>query len=112
MKRAKYQKELRRLQAELFKLQEWVVQQQRRVVVIFEGRDAAGKGSAITRITEALNPRVCRVAALAKPTERERTQWYFQRYAAHLPSAGEIVLFDPDPDRPPIDSQRFVPDVF
>jgi polyphosphate kinase 2 len=94
MKRAKYQKELRRLQAELFKLQEWVVQQQRRVVVIFEGRDAAGKGSAITRITETLNPRVCRVAALAKPTERERTQWYFQRYVAHLPSAGEIVVFD------------------
>ena len=94
MKRAKYQKELRRLQAELFKLQEWVVRQQRRVVVVFEGRDAAGKGSAITRITETLNPRVCRVAALAKPTERERTQWYFQRYVAQLPSAGEIVLFD------------------
>ena len=94
MKRAKYQKELRRLQAELFKLQEWVVQQDKRVVVIFEGRDAAGKGSVITRITESLNPRVCRVAALARPTERERTQWYFQRYAAHLPSAGEIVLFD------------------
>ena len=94
MKRARYQQELRRLQIELFKLQEWVVERGRRVAVIFEGRDAAGKGSAITRITESLNPRVCRVAALARPTERERTQWYFQRYAAHLPSAGEIVLFD------------------
>ena len=94
MKKAVYQQELRGLQAELFKLQEWVVRHGRRVVVIFEGRDAAGKGSAITRITETLNPRVCRVAALAKPTERERTQWYFQRYVAHLPAAGEIVLFD------------------
>ena len=94
MKRTKYERALRRLQVELFKLQEWVVQRERRVAVIFEGRDAAGKGSTITRVTEALNPRVCRVAALGKPTGRERTQWYFQRYVAHLPSAGEIVLFD------------------
>jgi len=89
-----YEKELARLQVELSKLQEWVVDQGRKVVVIFEGRDAAGKGGTISRITARLNPRVCRVAALAKPTDREQSQWYFQRYVAHLPSAGEIVLFD------------------
>jgi len=89
-----YDKELRRLQVELVKLQHWVHQQGLRVVVIFEGRDAAGKGGAIKRITECLNPRICRVVALTAPTEREKTQWYFQRYVAHLPAAGEIVLFD------------------
>ncbi len=89
-----YEKELRRLQIELVKLQEWVRQEKLRVVVLFEGRDAAGKGGAIKRITETLNPRVCRVVALSTPTEREQTQWYFQRYVAHLPAAGEIVLFD------------------
>jgi polyphosphate kinase 2 len=89
-----YEKELRRLQIELVKLQEWVRQEKMRVVVLFEGRDAAGKGGAIKRITETLNPRVCRVVALSTPTEREQTQWYFQRYVAHLPAAGEIVLFD------------------
>jgi polyphosphate kinase 2 len=89
-----YEKELRRLQVELIKLQEWVRFKGLKVVVIFEGRDAAGKGGVIKRITESLNPRVCRVVALPAPTEREKTQWYFQRYAAHLPAAGEIVLFD------------------
>lgn len=89
-----YGKELGRLQIELVKLQEWVKSKGLRVVVIFEGRDAAGKGGAIKRITQCLSPRVCRVAALASPTERERTQWYFQRYVAHLPAAGEMVLFD------------------
>jgi polyphosphate kinase len=89
-----YEKELRKLQVELVKLQEWVKHKGLKVVVIFEGRDAAGKGGAIKRITESLNPRVCRVVALATPTEREKAQWYFQRYIAHLPSAGEIVLFD------------------
>ncbi|MGD0777515.1 MAG: polyphosphate kinase 2 [Candidatus Solibacter sp.] len=89
-----YDKELRRLQIELVKLQEWVRHQGLKVVVLFEGRDAAGKGGTIKRITQSLNPRVCRVVALTAPTERERTQWYFQRYAAHLPAAGEIVLFD------------------
>jgi len=89
-----YEKELRRLQIELVKLQEWVKQEKLRVVVLFEGRDAAGKGGAIKRITETLNPRVCRVVALSTPTEREQTQWYFQRYVAHLPAAGEMVLFD------------------
>jgi polyphosphate kinase len=89
-----YEKELRRLQMELVKLQEWVKSEGLRVVVIFEGRDAAGKGGVIKRITERLNPRVCRVAALGTATEREKTQWWFQRYAAHLPAAGEIVLFD------------------
>jgi len=90
----KYLKELRRLQIELVKLQEWLRHEGLKVVAIFEGRDAAGKGGVIKRITESLNPRVCRVVALAAPTERERTQWYFQRYAAHLPAAGEMVLFD------------------
>ena len=89
-----YERELRRLQIELVKLQEWVRHEKLRVVVLFEGRDAAGKGGAIKRISESLNPRVCRVAALTTPTEREQTQWYFQRYVAHLPAAGEIVLFD------------------
>jgi len=89
-----YEKELRRLQVELVKLQEWVRFKGLKVVAIFEGRDAAGKGGAIKRITESLNPRVCRVVALPAPTEREKTQWYFQRYVAHLPAAGEIVLFD------------------
>jgi polyphosphate kinase 2 len=89
-----YERELSRLQVELVKLQEWIRQEKLRVVVLFEGRDAAGKGGAIKRITESLNPRVCRVAALTTPTERETTQWYFQRYVAHLPAAGEMVLFD------------------
>ncbi|MEI8201155.1 MAG: polyphosphate kinase 2 [Eubacteriales bacterium] len=89
-----YEKELLRLQIELVKLQEWVKYKGLRVVVLFEGRDAAGKGGVIKRITEALNPRICRVEALAAPTEKENTQWYFQRYVARLPSAGEIVLFD------------------
>ncbi len=89
-----YNRELKRLQLELVKLQEWVIQTGLKVVVIFEGRDAAGKGGTIKRIMDCLNPRYCKVAALAKPTEREQTQWYFQRYVQHLPSAGEIVLFD------------------
>lgn len=89
-----YEKELARLQIELVKLQEWVKAKGLRVVVLFEGRDAAGKGGVIKRITESLNPRICRVVALAAPTEREKTQWYFQRYVAHLPAAGEMVLFD------------------
>ena len=92
--RGVYEKELFRLQGELVKLQEWVRAEGARLVVVFEGRDAAGKGSTIKRVTEYLNPRVARIAALPAPTERERTQWYFQRYAAHLPAAGEIVLFD------------------
>jgi len=89
-----YKKELRNLQIELVKLQEWVRHQGLRVVVLFEGRDAAGKGGAIKRITECLNPRICRVTALGTPTDREKSQWYFQRYVAHLPASGEIVLFD------------------
>lgn len=89
-----YEEELAKLQVELVKLQTWVQQQGLRVVIIFEGRDAAGKGGTIKRITESLNPRACRVVALPKPTERERTQWYFQRYVEHLPAAGEIVIFD------------------
>jgi polyphosphate kinase len=92
--RKTYFKELFRLQAELVKLQDWVVATGHKVVIAFEGRDAAGKGGAIKRITQRLNPRVCRVAALPAPNERERTQWYFQRYVSHLPAAGEIVLFD------------------
>jgi polyphosphate kinase 2 len=92
--RLSYFKELFRLQGELVKLQDWVVDQKLKVVVLFEGRDAAGKGGAIKRITQRLNPRVCRVAALSAPSERERTQWYFQRYISHLPAGGEIVLFD------------------
>jgi len=89
-----YFRELFRLQAELVKLQDWVVHTGRKVVIIFEGRDAAGKGGVIKRIVQRLNPRVCRVAALPAPNNRERTQWYFQRYVSHLPAAGEIVLFD------------------
>lgn len=89
-----YEKELRRLQIELVKLQEWIKFKGLKVVVIFEGRDAAGKGGTIKRITESLNPRICRVVALPAPTEREKTQWYFQRYVTHLPAAGEMVLFD------------------
>jgi polyphosphate kinase 2 len=89
-----YNSELRRLQVELVKLQEWIRFKNLKLVVIFEGRDAAGKGGVIKRITESLNPRVCRVVALPAPTEREKTQWYFQRYVAHLPAAGEMVLFD------------------
>ncbi|MCB1484710.1 MAG: polyphosphate kinase 2 [Hyphomicrobiaceae bacterium] len=94
LERTSYFKELFRLQRELVQLQDWVVSQKLKVVVVFEGRDAAGKGGAIKRITQRLNPRVCRVAALPAPSEREKSQWYFQRYAAHLPAAGEIVLFD------------------
>jgi len=89
-----YQKELARLQVELVKLQEWVKHKGLKVVVLFEGRDAAGKGGIIKRIIQRLNPRVCRVVALGVPTEKEKTQWYFQRYVPHLPAAGEIVLFD------------------
>lgn len=89
-----YERELVKLQVELVKLQEWIRDKDLKVVVIFEGRDAAGKGGTIKRITEKLNPRISRIVALAKPTEREKTQWYFQRYASHLPAAGEMVLFD------------------
>ena len=89
-----YDQELRRLQIELVKLQEWVRVKGLKVVVIFEGRDAAGKGGAIKRITDTLNPRICRLVALGVPTEKEKTQWYFQRYVAHLPAAGEIVIYD------------------
>ncbi len=89
-----YEAELLRLQSELVEMQEWVRASGARVVVVFEGRDAAGKGGAIKRVTEYLNPRVCRIVALPAPTERQRTQWYFQRYIEHLPAAGEIVLFD------------------
>lgn len=94
IKKNYYKKELKRLQIELVKLQEWVKHEKLKVVVIFEGRDAAGKGGVIKRITEALNPRICRVEALPAPTPKEETQWYFQRYVAKLPAAGEIVLFD------------------
>jgi polyphosphate kinase 2 len=93
-KDCKYGGELRRLQIELVKLQEWIRHEGLRVVVLFEGRDAAGKGGAIKRISECLNPRICRVVALGTPTEKEKSQWYFQRYVAHLPAAGEMVLFD------------------
>ena len=89
-----YESELRRLQIELVKLQEWVKATGQKIAIVFEGRDAAGKGGTIKRITEPLNPRICHVVALPAPTEREKTQWYFQRYAAHLPAAGEIVIFD------------------
>jgi len=93
-RRVAYFKELFRLQGELVKLQDWVAATKQKAVIIFEGRDAAGKGGVIKRITQRLNPRVCRVVALPAPNDRERTQWYFQRYSAHLPAAGEIVLFD------------------
>ena len=89
-----YEKELFKLQVELVKMQEWIKHKRLKVVIIFEGRDAAGKGGAIKRITQCLNPRICRVVALGTPTEREKTQWYFQRYVPHLPAAGEMVLFD------------------
>lgn len=89
-----YESELNNLQIELVKLQEWIKQEGLKVVVIFEGRDAAGKGGTIKRIIQSLNPRICRVVALGTPTEREKSQWYFQRYASHLPAAGEMVLFD------------------
>ena len=92
--RQRYFKELFRLQGELVKLQDWVQHSRQKVVILFEGRDAAGKGGVIKRITQRLNPRVARVAALPAPNDRERTQWYFQRYVAHLPAAGEMVLFD------------------
>jgi len=89
-----YEKELFRLQCELVALQEWVREDGKKIVIVFEGRDAAGKGGVIKRIMQYLNPRICRVAALPAPTERQKTEWYFQRYVAHLPAAGEIVLFD------------------
>lgn len=92
--RHSYFRELLRLQSELVKLQDWVVEKKLKVVILFEGRDAAGKGGVIKRVTQRLNPRVCRVAALPAPNDRERTQWYFQRYVSHLPAGGEIVLFD------------------
>lgn len=94
MKKRHYEEELNRLQIELVKLQEWIKFRKLKVVVIFEGRDAAGKGGTIKRITERLNPRICRVVALGVPSDREKTQWYFQRYVHHLPAAGEMVLFD------------------
>jgi polyphosphate kinase 2 len=89
-----YEQDLNKMQIELVKLQEWVKHKGLKVVVIFEGRDAAGKGGTIKRIIQSLNPRICRVVALGTPTEKERTQWYFQRYVAHLPAGGEMVLFD------------------
>ena len=89
-----YEKELLRLQAELVAMQQWVVENGERLVIVMEGRDAAGKGSAIKRITQYMNPRTCRIEALPKPTEREQGQWYFQRYVEKLPTAGEIVIFD------------------
>jgi polyphosphate kinase len=94
LKRSLYERELFRLQAELVKLQEWVRAERARIVVIFEGRDAAGKGSTIKRVTQYLNPRIAQITALPAPTERERTEWYFQRYISHLPAGGQIVLFD------------------
>ena len=94
LKREVYEEKLAELHFELVKLQDWVMHKKLKVVVLFEGRDAAGKGGAIKRVTQRLNPRVCRVAALPAPNDRERTQWYFQRYVSHLPAAGEIVLFD------------------
>src|ERR687897_738958 len=94
IKRSTYEAELARLQLELVKLQEYIKEEGLRVVVVLEGRDAAGKGGTIKRINEAMNPRVCRIAALPAPSSRERTQWYFQRYVAELPAAGEMVLFD------------------
>lgn len=94
IKNKRYNKELKRLQIELVKLQEWIKHKGLKVVVLFEGRDAAGKGGTIKRIIQRMNPRICRVVALGTPTDREKTQWYFQRYAAHLPAAGEMVLFD------------------
>jgi polyphosphate kinase 2 len=94
LKKEFYEKELARMRVELIKMEEWIKHAGLKVVCLFEGRDAAGKGGAIKRITESLNPRYCRVVALGTPTEREKTQWYFQRYVPHLPAAGEMVLFD------------------
>jgi len=94
LSRAEYFSALIRLQSELIRLQDWVVHTGEKVVIIFEGRDSAGKGGVIKRITQRLNPRVVRVVALPAPSDREKTQWYFQRYVSHLPAAGEIVLFD------------------
>ena len=94
LKKGIYEKELSKLQVELVKLQEWIKHQGCKVIVLFEGRDAAGKGGVIKRIVQRTNPRICRVVALGIPTEREKTQWYFQRYVPHLPAAGEMVLFD------------------
>jgi len=94
IKKKVYEKELIKLQIELVKLQRWVKEKGLKVVVVFEGRDAAGKGGVIKRITEKMNPRICRVVALGVPSDKEKTQWYFQRYVAHLPAEGEIVLFD------------------
>ncbi|MBI5532184.1 MAG: polyphosphate kinase 2 [Deltaproteobacteria bacterium] len=94
LKRKFYEAELERLQIELVKLQEWIRHKGLKIVVVFEGRDAAGKGGVIKRITQRLNPRVCRIVALGTPTERDKTQWYFQRYVPHLPAAGEMVLLD------------------
>jgi polyphosphate kinase len=94
LSKAEYEKELERLQTELVRMQEWIIHEGQQLLVIFEGRDTAGKGGTIKRITERLNARFCRVVALGTPTERERSQWYFQRYIPHLPAAGEIVLFD------------------
>ena len=94
LKKKAYEKDLAKLQIELVKLQEWIKHKGLKVVIIFERRDAAGKGGVIKRITQSLNPRICRIVALGTPTEREKTQWYFQRYVPHLPAAGEMVLFD------------------
>ena len=94
VKKKFYEKELAKIQVELVKLQEWIKEEKLKVIVIFEGRDAAGKGGVIKSITQSLNPRICRVVALGTPTEREKSQWYFQRYVPHLPAAGEMVLFD------------------
>jgi polyphosphate kinase 2 (PPK2 family) len=94
MTRKEYEARKRQLQIELLKMQKWIKATEGKVVLLFEGRDAAGKGGTINRLTENLNPRGARVVALDKPSDRERTQWYFQRYVAHLPSGGEIVMFD------------------
>lgn len=94
LSKSKYESDLKKLQIEFVKLQKWIKEKRLKVVVIFEGRDAAGKGGAIKRITEKLNPRVCSVSALQAPTDREKSQWYFQRYVSHLPAEGEMVLFD------------------
>mgnify|MGYP000073362070 CR=1 FL=1 len=94
LSKSEFDKHLVELQIELVKLQHWVKQNNKRVVILFEGRDTAGKGGVIKRIVDKLNPRICRIAALGVPTEKERSQWYFQRYVSHLPSGGEIVLFD------------------
>ena len=94
LKKKEYEKELAKLQVELVKLQRWVKHKGLKIIVLFEGRDAAGKGGAIKRVSETLNPRICKVVALGTPSDREKTQWYFQRYVAHFPAAGEIVLFD------------------